>query len=173
MQGPLSRLLALLAATLLLAANTFAEDLSASIASSDDWSREAALAEATGAPILMVFSAPECGYCERLKSQVIVPLLDSPEQWDPLIIREYLTNTGGKIGDFDGERIRARVFLRRYDVFATPTVVLLDPKGRPLTSPLVGFNSADSYKSRLQHAIETAQQSLHVQSTAQAMASAF
>ena len=173
MRGHRSLFLATLAASFMLVANSFAADGPATLASSDDWSREGALAASIGAPILMVFTARDCGYCEQLKIQVIVPMLTEEEQVDPLIIREYSTNTGGKIGDFDGDRIRARVFVRRYDVFATPTVVLLDPKGRPLASPIIGFDSADAYKDRLQQRIATAQQSLHVQSTAQAMANAF
>ena len=71
---------------------------------------------------MVVFSAEACGYCDRLKREVLEPLAHDPRESRHLLIREFDINAGGKITDFDGERIRSRQFKRRYGIFATPTL---------------------------------------------------
>lgn len=41
-------------------------------------------------------------------------------------IRELDIDCGGKIRDFDGEKIRTRIFVKRYGIYATPTLMLVD-----------------------------------------------
>ena len=71
-------------------------------------------------------------------------------------ITEFDINRGGKVVDFDGERVRSGVFVARYDVFATPTVLLLDHQGHRLTDPLVGYDASEEYTHRLEDAITEA-----------------
>jgi hypothetical protein len=76
------------------------------------------------------------------------------DQWrDTALVREIDLDTGGKITDFDGEKVRARIFLSRYKVFATPTVLFLDAHGERLHEPLVGFNGVDKYQPLLRQAL--------------------
>lgn len=121
-----------------------------------DWARIGAEARERGQPVALLVTGPDCGYCERLHRE----FLDNPAASGTLaagaITREISRDTGGKITDFDGERIRTRLFLARYDIFATPTLLLLSPEGDPLAPALVGFNGAQAYgelvASRLAHA---------------------
>ncbi len=121
-----------------------------------DWARIGAEARERGQPVALLVTGPDCGYCERLHRE----FLDNPAASGTLaagaITREISRDTGGKITDFDGERIRTRLFLARYDIFATPTLLLLSPEGEPLAPALVGFNGAQAYgelvASRLAHA---------------------
>ena len=126
------------------------------IKTSRDWSVEASSARSAGIPIMVIFTADSCGYCTRLRDEVLLPLLQHGALKNKVLIREFDIDIGGKITDFDGERIRSRIFVSRYDIYATPTVVLLDSYGRPLTDPIVGFNGADSYTEFLDHAISSA-----------------
>jgi hypothetical protein len=73
------------------------------------------------------------------------PRLSSPLA-EQAVSAELHRDSAGKIVDFDGERIRSRVFLSRYDVFATPTLLFLDSAGVPLAPPIVGFNDAQTYR---------------------------
>lgn len=130
------------------------------IKTSRDWSVEAANARKAGIPIMMIFTADSCGYCTRLRDEVLLPLLLHGALKNKVLIREFDIDVGGKITDFDGERVRSRVFVGRYDIYATPTVVLVDALGRPLTEPIVGFNGAESYTEFLDHAISSAVMSL-------------
>ena len=123
----------------------------------DDWAQEATAAHSNGTPILLVFTSDNCSYCERLKSELLEPLLQTGELAASVRVREFSIDRGGKITDFDGERIRSRIFVERYDVFATPTVLLLDRQGIPLASPIVGFDNAENYRILLNRTIDSAQ----------------
>jgi thioredoxin-related protein len=130
------------------------------IQTSRDWSVEASSARGAGIPIMVIFTADSCGYCTRLRDEVLQPLLRQGALKNKVLIREFDIDNGGKVTDFDGERIRSRIFVSRYEIYATPTVVLVDHLGRPLTEPIVGFNDADAYTEFLDHAISSAVMSL-------------
>ena len=123
----------------------------------EDWAEEGLQAQSAGLPIMLVFTSGDCSYCERLKNELLEPLLQKGELDKSVRVREFSIDRGGKVIDFDGERIRSRVFVDRYKIFATPTVVLLDHNGNTLSSPIVGFNSADSYIKLLGQVIDSAQ----------------
>jgi len=145
--------IALLISSLLFAAGVFAQ-------SADDLSQAAEQARATGMPIMVVFGAEECPYCERMKKEFLIPQLQQGELQKKVLVREVDIQAAGKIGDFDGLRIRNGNFVHRYEVFATPTVVLVDPEGKVLTTPLVGYSDVQDYAQRLEQAINTAKHSL-------------
>ena len=122
----------------------------------DDWAAEASAAQSDGTPIMLVFTADNCSYCERLKRELLKPLLQTGQLSGSVRLREFNIDHGGKIVDFDGERIRSRIFVDRYKIFATPTVLLLDQQGNALAPPIVGFNNAENYRVLLTQAIEQA-----------------
>lgn len=122
----------------------------------DDWSRVAAESRYRDLPVLMLITSAHCGHCARLKEEFLVPLHRDGHFAEQALIYEFDQDTGGKITDFDGERIRARLFLKRYEVFATPTAVLVDTEGRILTPPLVGYSDADDYGERLEQLLTEA-----------------
>jgi thioredoxin-related protein len=115
----------------------------------NDWSDVAHKARQQHSPILVVISADTCGYCVKLKQEVIEPLSNDPNEGHRLLIREFDINAGGKLTDFNGESIRSRHFKKRYGIFATPTLLILDADGQLLTDPLVGYNTANEYRELL------------------------
>jgi len=117
--------------------------------STRDWNLVADIARTSHAPVLVVFTDADCGYCARLKSTVLDPLRDQISSEVTPLVREYRMNTEGKILDFDGTKTRARTFLRRYGVYAVPTVVLVDANGQPLGEPIVGFDNTYDYRELL------------------------
>jgi thioredoxin-related protein len=119
-----------------------------------DWNRVAMQADGAQLPVLMVVDSPDCSYCKRLEQEVLGPMRRVGALRNKVIMGRMDLRTGGKIVDFDGEKMRARIFLSRYEVFATPTVLFLDPRGRPLREPLVGFNGAAPYRVLLDEAID-------------------
>jgi thioredoxin-related protein len=125
-----------------------------------DWSDIADRARQQHRPILVVFSADTCGYCVKLKREVIKPLSYGPVEGHNLLIREFDINAGGKITDFNGESIRSRQFKRRYNIFATPTLLILDADGQLLADPLVGYNSASEYRELLHASLVTSFEAL-------------
>ncbi|MEJ2692558.1 MAG: thioredoxin fold domain-containing protein [Candidatus Thiodiazotropha sp.] len=125
-----------------------------------DWSDIADKARRQHRPIVVVFSTDTCGYCVKLKREIIEPLSCDPAEGDHLLIREFDIHAGGKMTDFNGESIRSRQFKRRYNIFATPTLLILDADGQPLAAPLVGYNSASEYRELLHASLVTSFEAL-------------
>jgi len=131
-------------------------DSSTDILTTDDWSAEAAEARKFGAPIMVLFTDEDCGYCERLKKEVLEPLVRRGELSSFARILELDIDRGGKIRDFDGEKIRTKIFVKRYGIYATPTLMLVDYQGEPLGTPVVGFNGGEGYISHLEYFMDVA-----------------
>ena len=110
-----------------------------------DWAKVGAEARERGLPVALLITGPDCGYCERLRQE----FLEAPATRGTLeqgaVTQEMSREEVGKVTDFDGERIRTRLFLARYGIFATPTLLLLSPEGEMLAPALVGFNGAQKY----------------------------
>ena len=130
------------------------------IYTTEDFATEASLARQAGVPLMVVFSTDDCPYCVRLKNQVLRPLVQNGKLSKKVLLREFNIDIGGKVTDFDGERVRSRVFVSRYDIYATPTVVLVDYDGEPLATPIVGYNEPDAYTEQLNETIDSATMTL-------------
>ena len=125
-----------------------------------DWEQVAARARAQGIPIVMVVTGNGCGHCERMKSEFLYDPTIQSFLGERALVRVYPESTGGKITDFDGERIRARMFIDRYEIFATPTLLFLDPDGKPIADPVVGYNDAVNYRDQVTGRLDEAQLAL-------------
>lgn len=145
----------LFAALFLFFGSSFADP----ITTTRDWSDLATTARETHLPILVVFNAETCGYCQQLKVEIIEPLSRETDRKLPLI-REFDINSSGKIIDFNGNPIRSRQFKRRYNIYAIPTLMILDPDGKPLTNPIVGYNSQQEYLELLRTSLVASFQAL-------------
>ncbi len=126
-----------------------------SLSYTKNWSIEAATARQHSIPIMVVFSTNDCLYCEKLKRDVLLPIVAQRRLAGKVHLREFNIDSGGKVTDFSGDRIRSRIFVNRYEVFATPTVVLLDYEGVPLASPIVGYNNVAEYTRNLEQVIDS------------------
>ncbi|TVO75930.1 thioredoxin family protein [Sedimenticola selenatireducens] len=119
----------------------------------DDWSAEAAIATKEDKPIMVVFSSESCNYCDKLNTQVLNPMLENGTLTNRVLLREFKIDRGGKVVDFDGDSVRSRIFVSRYHVYATPTVILLDQHGVVLGDPIVGYNDVAAYQQLLNQSI--------------------
>jgi len=104
-------------------------------------------------PVLLFVTSEDCGYCDLLKQEVLRPMQHQTELQVRAIVREMDVRAGGKLVDFDGEKVRARIFFSRYQIYATPTLLFLDHDGRSLRDPLVGFNGIELYWPLLEQAL--------------------
>ncbi|MCW8906465.1 MAG: thioredoxin fold domain-containing protein [Sedimenticola sp.] len=155
----------LFAHTLLLLLSTLPALSTAAPALVQDWSMEASQAQRKHQPIMLLFTSRDCHYCDRLEQEVLLPLRNEGTLPARVHLRQFNIDRGGKLVDFDGEKIRARLFLSRYHVYATPTVVLLDHQGRPLAEPIVGYNGVARYLPILQQAIDRATAYPHLEAS--------
>ena len=110
-------------AVVLLLTISFGAVAAPSLDSTKDWSEVAAIAREGGLPVAILVTGTDCGHCERMRREFLADPKVPAVLEEQTVIREFHQNTGGKVTDFDGERIRSRVFLSRYQVFATPTLL--------------------------------------------------
>ena len=106
--------------------------------------------------MLLYFSQQFCGYCERLEEEVLVPMMISGHYADRIILRKLSIDPGEEVTGFDGRKLDNRMLFHEYDGIVTPTLVLTDDSGQPLTKPLAGINTVEYFGWYLDSAIDTA-----------------
>ena len=113
-----------------------------------------------GIPILVAVTREECGFCEQLKREILIPMKRSGDYEDKVIMRELNVDWQAKVTDFDGKRLSTTEFAERYDSLFTPTVLVLGPGGREAAKRLVGINTVEMYGFYLDAQIESAIQQI-------------
>jgi len=107
-------------------------------------------------PILLVFSAKHCTYCQKLEEDFLKPMLRSGDYSDKVLIRKVQIDGFGSIRDFKGKQIDVQDFADRYQVYVTPTVVFIDGDGTQLAQKRVGLTTPDFYGGYLDQSINSA-----------------
>lgn len=151
---------ALAAATLLLASivpPSVAADAEHKVARVSDFSLLGTQLREKNLPLLLMFSAEHCGYCVKLESDFLQPMLISGDYTERTLIRKLDISNYTKIRDFDGNELTPAEFADRYNVSVTPTVVFLDGHGNQLAPKRVGLTTPDFYAGYLDESIATAQ----------------
>ena len=115
---------------------------------------EAVAVKTTNRPILIMFSAEDCNYCEKLESEVLNPMVVSGEYNDKVIIRKVMIDDFDTMRDFNGTSLDSQDFAEKYEVSVTPTVMLMDSKGEVLAPKILGINTVELYSAYLDQAID-------------------
>ena len=123
-------------------------------------------------PILLVFSAAHCTYCELLEREILKPMLRSGDYADKILIRKVMLDGAGTLRDFQGRAVDAGSFATRRDVFVTPTMLFVDARGRELAPRLVGINTVELFGGLVDASIEQARNKLKAQLTLEPLARA-
>jgi len=111
------------------------------------------IASARQMPVMIMFAAEECPYCEILESEVLRPMLISGDYGGKVLIRKFMIDHDAKIRDFDGKMIDSSDFPDRYNVFVTPTLVFLGYDGQELAETIIGVNTLELFAGRVDDAI--------------------
>ncbi|EAR61681.1 hypothetical protein MED92_03762 [Neptuniibacter caesariensis] len=98
-----------------------------------------------GKVVLLLVSQPNCSYCVQITEEILKPMLISGNYKQTTVFSELEINTGGQIVDFNGEKVDATQFARRYNAWATPTLLFLDGQGREVSNKMVGINTLELY----------------------------
>ena len=151
------RRLGLLVGLLMISSFVQAETLpEAHITELKDLQQEARQANKERLPILIMFSAEHCPFCVTVKEEFLKPMLRSGHYTDKVLIRRVELGSRQALRGFDGEKLSIRALASRYKVFVTPTLILIDAKGRELTERLTGITTVHYYGGYLDDAIDKA-----------------
>ncbi len=110
-----------------------------------------------GLPLLLAFRADYCGFCRKLETEHLEPMVRSGQYDTRILIRRFDIDSDQTVIDFNGNRISAEAFAERYQASLTPTLLFLDAEGKEVAERLLGYNSPDFYGAYLEQAISTAQ----------------
>lgn len=122
----------------------------------DDLQATAKIADNHRLPILLVFTAIDCGYCEMLEEEFLEPMLLGGEYQDRVIMRKVVLDNGSRLTDFTGQRRDATALSDEYRVFVTPTLLFVDSTGKERAGRMLGINTPELYGGYLDDCIETA-----------------
>ncbi|MEJ2590632.1 MAG: thioredoxin fold domain-containing protein [Candidatus Thiodiazotropha sp.] len=137
-----------------------------SIPRAEDLSRLAAESKQRRIPILLVVSQYHCGYCERMKQEVLLPMQLSGDYVDRVLMRELMIDPGETVIDFAGKREDAAAFAARYKVNVTPTLLFLAPDGTEAAERIRGINTVDYLLFYIEQAIDAATEQMNSRTTA-------
>ncbi len=127
----------------------------AEVTQTNSLQQDSNLAKEIQAPLLVMFSQADCPFCEKLKEEIIQPMLISGDYTTRVVIRELMID-GDDIADFDGNTINPYAVFARYRLYVTPSLLLLDNKGNELAERQIGINTVDYYGYYLDEAIDQA-----------------
>lgn len=103
---------------------------------------------------MLVFTQPDCPFCTRAKKDHLEAMRISPSYGAKVIMREVIVDDRTALRDFAGVLTTHGDFSRKYSVKTVPTVIVVDPLGRPLVQPIVGLTTPDFYNLYLEQAID-------------------
>lgn len=119
-----------------------------------DLAQEAQKALQNETPLLLMFSAEDCEFCQRLESEILDPMLLSGDYDDKILIRRVMTDSYLRVQDFQGRTIEMDELSSRYNIQVTPTVLIVDHQGRELAPRIIGVNTIEMYSAYLDKAID-------------------
>ena len=105
-------------------------------------------------PILLVYTAEYCHYCDEVKASVFNLISTDPAYQDRMLLREVRIDTDLDLVSFSGAVTSHRSFSKTRGIRIVPTLEFLDDAGTPISPPLVGASIPDYYGAYVDNGIE-------------------
>lgn len=148
-------LLALAAALLIVGCESQAQtNQSKTLQEIDDFSLVASEASNKNIPILIMFTAEDCGFCKQLKREVINPMLKGG-LYDgyAMLMRQISVDSKVELLLPDGESVKKFRYARSHRAFATPTLIFVDAHGRQIGDPIIGTADTQLYAAMIHKSV--------------------
>lgn len=111
-------------------------------------------------PILIMYAAEHCEYCERLEEDLLGPMHGSGQYNNRIIIRKVMIDSVENIKDFEGEAVEAENFAFKQGIQVTPTLRFVDAHGKQLAPEMVGYNTPEMYAAYIESAIDSSNKAI-------------
>ena len=105
-------------------------------------------------PILLLFTAEYCHYCDEVKASVFNLIVADPAYRDRMLLREVRIDANLYLVGFGGDVTSHRSFSKTRGIRIVPTLEFLDGAGTPISPPLVGAGIPDYYGAYVDNGIE-------------------
>lgn len=113
-----------------------------------------------GVPIVILFSLPNCSYCETVRRNYLLPLGHEGEAASRPVLREAGLASSASLKGFDQRPSSGKALAARYRIRVAPSVAVLDSGGRLLVPVLEGGDVAGMYGAYLEDALSGARRAL-------------
>jgi len=98
-------------------------------------------AQSKNVPILLLFTAEDCEFCDAVRINYLIPMLKSGGYESKILIRQIYIEDYSYLRDAKGELISGDVLALKYDVDVTPTILFLNASGKELTKRIIGISN--------------------------------
>ncbi len=103
--------------------------------------------------VIILFSRADCGYCERVRREYLLPLERDARYQGRVRIRQINQDSEMAVLDFEGKPTTHSRFARRHQVRMVPVVAFFGAGGKPGAAPMVGLRLPDFYQSYLESSL--------------------
>lgn len=94
---------------------------------------------------LLLVSQAGCSYCEQISTDIIRPMQRNKGYRESTVFLEIEINRGHDLLDFSGNKVSADDFAKRYNAWATPTLLFIDHSGTEVAEKMIGYNTPELY----------------------------
>lgn len=115
-----------------------------------------------GVPVVILFSLPDCTYCETVRRNYLMPLSREGIPGQRPIVREAGLASSALLLGFDKEPGSGKALAARYRIRVAPSVAVVDGRGKLLAPVLEGGDVAGMYGAYLDEALAGARRALAV-----------
>jgi len=126
----------------------------------DDLARDGRDAARRRVPVVILFSLPDCSYCETVRRNYLLPLAREGESGPRPIVREAGLAATAPLLDFDRKTSSGKALAARYGIRVAPSVAVVDGRGKLLAPVLEGGDVAGMYGAYLDEALAGARRAL-------------
>jgi len=140
----------------------------ASLPAVTDLRADAAQAKREHKPMVILFSLPGCPFCQVVRQNYLLPLLQETSAKKRPIVREADMTATKKITGIDGTPTTQSAFAKSLHIKVAPTVVFLDGSGEQLAAPIIGGDTAGFYNAYLERALEESEHKMSGDKSARA-----
>lgn len=121
------------------------------------------LAAAKKIPILVLYTSPGCPFCERAKSEYLVPMLKDPAYKNKVIMREVDITSQSPLTLFNGSKSTGAEFAAQHKVAVVPTIKVINAQNSEVADPIIGLLIPDYYFGYIDSAISGGLQKMRAQ----------
>jgi len=127
-----------------------------------DLQQDASESRQANLPILLIYTAGYCYYCDEVKADVFNPIAADPAYRDRVLLREVQVDSDARLVGFKGDATNHRSFAKGRGITVVPTLEFVDGAGVELSRPLVGASIPDFYGAYVDNGIERAIQNIRM-----------
>ncbi|HED36304.1 MAG TPA: hypothetical protein ENJ08_19080 [Gammaproteobacteria bacterium] len=101
--------------------------------------------EKASLPVLLLFSAEDCDYCEAIRQHYLIPMIQSGDYVNKVLFRQVDIDEYSMIRDEKGRLMGGDQLALKYDIEVVPTIVFINAQGKELVERIVGLSGADYF----------------------------